>query len=212
LLQEFFGGGLLKFGLNPYGEPHFRVVWGPSRTYIVGGFFVKSGKCEYQRLVKYGKDPKWILERWRPASIYGNPAKWEADTLTPDGFLGLGPFPHRGEYESCMTFTTGKGAQGHVPLEPGMVEMAARAVWLGRNCTYSDIRRVHEDEELKKEREQDERFDEMWDEQQLTREGLSIGAGGAFNKQAEIDDYARRIERANAFVDARKFRNGFKQR
>lgn len=203
--------GLRKFGLNPYGQPNFRVVWGPSRWYIAGGYWADVGRSEYRKLPKYGLDPKWVLERWRPASVYGNPWSWEHDTVTPDGFLGVGPFPVHGEYENVTTFSTEKGEQGYVPLEPGLVELTARLCWMGRIATYSDLKRMHEDEELRKEREQDGNFDAMWEEKQLSRPGLTIGAAGAFNKQQEIDDYARRIERAGAFVDARRFKAGFRQ-
>lgn len=202
---------LEKFGRNPYGQWNFRVIWGPSRTHLIGGFWEDNGHHEYRRRVKYSLDPKWVLERWRPAPIYGDPRAWESQTLTPDGFLGLGPFPAHGEYECIQAFSTGKGIQGYVPLEPGLIELTARAVVMGKINTYWDIRRTLHDEELKKERFQDEKFDQMWDEAQLSRPGLSIGPGGAFNKQAEIDDYARRIERVGAFVDARRFRPGFRQ-
>lgn len=203
---------LEKFGLNPYGQPNFRVVWGPSRQRIIGGYWEDNQKSEYRARVKYSLDPKWVLERWRPASIYGDPFRWDRDTSTQDGFLAIGPFPVHGEYESIVVFSTGKGFEGYVPLEPGMIEMTARLVWMGRVQSYSNIYEIHKQEELAKEREQDSNFDQMWNEAQLSRPGLSIGAGGAFNKQAEIDDYARRIEKAGAFVDQRRFRAGFSQK
>jgi hypothetical protein len=202
---------LEKFGRNPFGAPNFRVVWGPSRMYIVGGYWEDSGKREYRLVNKYSLDSKWVLERWRPPYIYGSPELWNMQTVQADGFLGLGPFPVHGEYESICPFSTGKGISGYVPLEPGLIEMTARAVWAGRINTYSDIRRNHEDGALAKERDHDRNFDDMWQDKQLTRTGLSIGAGGAFNKQQEIDDYVRKLERNQAFVDARRFQQGFRQ-
>lgn len=177
----------------------------------MGGFWQDTGNSEYRLRPRYGFDPKWILERWRPAAIFGTPDSWDQQTITPDGFYSIGPFPAHGRFESCGPFSTGKGISGYVPLEPGMVELTARAVWMGRINSYGDIREVLMRQELAKERAQDETFDLMWDEQQLTRPNLTIGAGGAFDKQKEIDDYARKIERANAFVDARQFRRGFRQ-
>jgi hypothetical protein len=202
---------LKKFGLNPYGQPNFRVVWGPSRQKLIGGFWEDNGHHEYRRTVKYSLDPKWVLERWRPASIYGDPKTWETQTTTPDGFFGIGPFPAHGEYESVQAFSTGRGISGYVPLEPGLIEITARAVVMGRINSYSDIRTVLETEELAKDRAHDQKIDDIWAEAQLSRPGLSIGPGGAFNKQAEIDDYARRIERSKAYVNARKFKPGLKQ-
>jgi hypothetical protein len=210
--------GLDKFGLNPYGERNFRVIWAPSRTRIIGGFWEDTAHHEYRRLPKYGTSPHWILERWRPAAMYGTPQAWDREYVTPDGFYAVGPFPVHGEFESCEVFQlkdengrSVKGWAGFVPLEPGLVELAARAVWMGRINSYSDIRIAVRDEELRKERESDRRFDENWKEHQSLHSGLTIGRGGFVNRAQEIEDYARRIQRAQAFIDGRKFRRGFEQ-
>jgi hypothetical protein len=210
--------GLEKFGLNPYGQPNFRVVWAPSRTRIIGGFWEDTAQHEYRRKPKYGVSPRWILERWRPAAMYGTPEAWEREYITPDGFYAVGPFPVHGEYESCEVFQAKdeqgkavKGWAGFVPLEPGLVELTARAVWMGRINSYSDIRIAVRDEELRKERESDRRFDQNWDEKQTLHDGLSIGRYGFVNRAAEIDDMARRIERVGAYVRGDRFRKGFKQ-
>jgi hypothetical protein len=47
---------------------------------------------------------------------------------------------------------------------------------------------------------------------QASREGLTIGRYGSVNKAQEIEDMARRIERVGAFLNARKFKPGFKQK
>jgi hypothetical protein len=154
------------------------------------------------------------------ASRYGNPEAWERNTVTADGFYSCGPFPVHGEYESCEVFQLKdqdgkpiKGWDGFVPLEPGLVELAARAVWMGRVNSYSDIRIALRDEELEKERRKDQLFDERWAEQQATREGLTIGYGGrSVNKAQEIEDMARKIERVGAYINANKFRAGFRQK
>lgn len=210
--------GLDKFGLNPYGERNFRVVWAPSRSRIIGGFWADTAHHEYRRVPKYGVNPRWILERWRPSTMYGTPDAWDRLYVTPDGFYAVGPFPVHGEFESCEVFQAKdeagrplKGWAGFVPLEPGMVELTARAVWMGRINSYSDIRTAVRDEELKKEREKDRRFDQQWDERQTLHSGLTMGRGGFVNRAAEIEDMARRIERVGAFLSGKRFRKGFKQ-
>lgn len=211
--------GLEKFGRNQYGQPIFRVIYGPSRTRIIGGFWEDKHVHEYRRLPKYGLTPRWIMERYLPASRYGSPEQWQREYVTSDGFFAIGPFPVHGEYESCEVFQAKdergkpiKGWGGFVPLEPGLVELTARAVWMGRINSYSDIRIAHRDEELRKERESDQRFDENWKERQATREGLTMGRGGFVNKAAEIEDYARRIQRAQAWIDRKDFQPGFSQK
>lgn len=204
---------LKKFGMNRYGQPNYRVIFGPSRTYIVGGRWEDTGKSEYRRRLRYGIDPKWVLEKWRPAPIYGLPELWEMNQVTPDGFYAIGPFPARGDYECVMKFSIEKGPSGYVPLEPGMIEMAARLNWMGRVESYTDLRKLHEDELLQKERAQDEALDLAWEEKQHThRGGLAIGAHAKYNHAEEIEDYARRIEKAGAFVNAQDFQGGFGQK
>lgn len=185
---------------------------------IIGGFWEDNGKIEYRLMPQYGNNPRWIMERWRGPSIYGTPWAWNEQTLTPEGLLGIGPFPHRGRFEHIATFGLSdsherpiKGWAGYVPLEAGLVELMARYTWMGRTMTYWQLKREMEDALIAKEREHDRKFDEMWDDRQLTRPGLSLGPGGSFNKQDAIDDYARKIEKSGAFVDARRFRPGFRQ-
>lgn len=201
-----------RFGVNPYGEPHFRMVWGPARTYIIGGLW-PDGKIEYRRVPKYGSDQKWILERWRAAVHYGTPEQWASDTMTPEGMFAIGPFPVYGEYESCEVFSTGKGPLGYVPLESGLIEMAARAVLMGQQRSYWDIRQNLADEYHAKEQEANANFDATWEERQHAHKGgLVIGAHAKYNQQEEIEDYERRILKAKAWIDASRFRPGFDQR
>jgi hypothetical protein len=218
LAPEWATAGLFKFGVNRYGQPNFRVVWSPSRTRIIGGFWQDNGRHEYRRVPKYGTQPRWVLERFRPASMYGTPRQWDLDTITADGFYAVGPFPSHGEYECCEVFQAKghdgkpiKGWAGFVPLEAGLIELTARAVWMGRINSYSDIRITLRDEELAKERRQDQRMDEIWaDRQHQHKGGLTIGAHGSYNHQAEIDEYVRKLEKIGG-IHRGSFREGFNQ-
>lgn len=92
-----------RFGLNPFGEPEFRIVFAPSRRYLVCGEW-PDGSNYAQWVVKH-KNLKnvWIMERWVSAETYAgcSPDAWNAG-----GGLILGPYPSRGEYELCWTFDT----------------------------------------------------------------------------------------------------------
>lgn len=96
-------------GLNTYGEPNYRAVWGQSRLDWIGGKwedFDDNGilvreAIEVRRVPKYACD-RWIIERWMPAEFYGGPALWELQTFEQvDGEIipALGPYPSRGDYE-----------------------------------------------------------------------------------------------------------------
>lgn len=41
----------------------------------------------------------WIIEKWKPAATWGNPADWYGYTF--QGECAIGEFPHYGEYELC---------------------------------------------------------------------------------------------------------------
>ena len=60
------------------------------------------------RLVKrYPYHEGWMLQHWDPASMYGDRAWWEAQTVPnhPD-LMTLGPFPERGRYEQTVAWMT----------------------------------------------------------------------------------------------------------
>ncbi|MBU6231675.1 hypothetical protein KGP36_03320 [Patescibacteria group bacterium] len=103
-----------KGGLNPYGEPNFRVVWGGSRTYQVGGMFkhvvyvtdpsgnkrgVVTEIAEVRTLLKYNPH-RWHMERWRGPEYYGTREEWYRNTWDEVAQLHtMGDYPSRGDYE-----------------------------------------------------------------------------------------------------------------
>lgn len=118
-------------GLNPYGEPNYRAVWGQSRLDWIGGKWEDYDECgrlvrevyEVRRVPKYAVD-RWIIEIWVPPEKYGPPALWEMQTFeTVDGRIipALGPYPSRGDYEESFRLEDNSGK--FVQLTP----MIARA-------------------------------------------------------------------------------------
>lgn len=122
---KLWGGRSLKsFGLNPYNEPLFRVVWGPSRLILIGAAWqdhigpiptdqeiaaagkdtsLLSVKEEFRWVPKYPE--VWVLERWlTPVQYGGPPAVWDRDERESE--VKFGPYPNRGEYEECYQFQT----------------------------------------------------------------------------------------------------------
>ena len=204
---------LKKYGLNPYGEPIFRISFLPARFYLVGGYWEQEDELTYKQAAKYGiRENKWMMERWIPASTYGSPETWEKQTMTPEGFLGVGPFPCYGEYECASIFSTGRGPEGYVPLEPGMVDLQARCIWIGKSLTVWDIRNSIKSEEEMKEARQDEQFDRMWEDVQLTRKGMTIGSGISYNPAAQQEEYKKRLlKHRKSWVPKQNFDKGFRQ-
>jgi len=204
---------LSKYGQNLLGENLLRLVWLPSRCYWVGGWWEIENEFGYKRMPKYGiKNQRWAIEKWLPPASYGSPQTWERQTLTPEGYLGVGPFPAYGEYESTAVFSVGAGPQGFVPLEPGTVDLQARLIHNGRSRSIWDIRNALRDEQEVKTLQADREFNEMWDSVQHSRKGITIGPSGHYSEENAINEYKMRLlAQKDSWVDQKNFQKGFAQ-
>jgi hypothetical protein len=72
-------------GINPYGEPNFKIVWG--ETYVT-----RTGFGD-MRLFPI---PAWVLLKWEPPEKWGSPDSWD--------YEALGAYPHRGMYNPVQPF------------------------------------------------------------------------------------------------------------
>lgn len=92
-------------GINRYGDPNFRAVWGGSRTQKVGGRFtdVLDGKVfevvAVRELLKYHPF-RWHLEKWIAPEKYGSCEQWYQSTWNDvDQIHTCDSYPERGDYE-----------------------------------------------------------------------------------------------------------------
>jgi len=146
-------------GLNLYGRPNFRVVWGWSRLTWIGGKWtdrdphgnVVREVVELRRVPKYLPHDRWHLERWLPPALYGPPERWYAHTVEHENGISipaLGPYPREGEYEHCLTL---EGPRGEfLPLSAAAVEWLVRAIEFSRALPPGQRRRALADREAKK--------------------------------------------------------------
>jgi hypothetical protein len=104
-------------GLNPFGRPNFRVIWGSNRFHTVGGMFKKiipvkddagiesfivTQVAEMRQLLKY-MPFRWWLERWCGPEVYGDREEWYRNTFDEESQLHvLGDYPTEGDYESVF--------------------------------------------------------------------------------------------------------------
>lgn len=128
-------------GLNRFGEPNFRAVWGWSRLAWIGGKWTDTDAngnvtrvtVELRQAPKYIPFNRWHIERWTPPESYGSPKQWYAQTIEREGGIAipaLGPYPRRGDYEHCFTL---QGPRGEfLPLSPSVCEFVVRAVEFAR--------------------------------------------------------------------------------
>lgn len=128
-------------GLNRFGEPNFRVVWGWSRLTWIGGKWTDTDAhgnvtreiVELREVPKYLPLDRWHIERWMPPESYGSPQQWHTETIERNDGVSipaLGPYPRRGEYEHCFTL---QGSHGEfLALSPSVCEAVVRAVEFAR--------------------------------------------------------------------------------
>jgi hypothetical protein len=85
-------------GLNPFGRPNFRLVWGESATNTIWGQ-MEDGSCGQHVKLRYGGIPRWNLEMWKPAEMFGSPEQWYAESYDPiTGYHVCGDYPFQGDY------------------------------------------------------------------------------------------------------------------
>jgi hypothetical protein len=143
-------------GLNRFGEPMFRVVWGWSRLSLFGGKWEawdldKAGRVvgtmpfsvtyEYRRLPKYEPWFCWHVEKWMPPEHFGTREAWYRKHWTVEdgrGFLELGPYPHRGEYEQCFPVIDPSNPKIPVVLTPTLVEHLVHAIRYSQQLVAKD--------------------------------------------------------------------------
>src|SRR5579859_1553910 len=169
-------------GVNRYGEPMFRVVWGYNRIVPMTGEWQEWEKCaavltdkltghtetrEFIRLVssvvETRQEPKylpancWHLEKWCPPEDYGSPDLWRKQGEEVVQGLTVdtaGEFPHRGEYELVMPLTTDFTNDGKpLPLVPALVGELARMVRAGVERFSLMQRKAAIEQRLKREEE-----------------------------------------------------------
>jgi hypothetical protein len=150
-------------GLNPFGEPNFRVVWGYNRIVPITGEWqefeqfvatlrdkvtgyaesrpvtrLKRSVIETRYLPKYLPANCWHLEMWRPPEEYGTPEEWRKHG--EEVIQGLtvdtsGPYPSRREYELCYPLTSDGTSQGEtIPLVMDVVADIVRMIKYGRQA------------------------------------------------------------------------------
>lgn len=152
-------------GINRFGEPNYRAVWGWNRLAWIGGKFEEHDPATgslLREIVELRQEPKypavnrWHIERWVPPEAYGSPRLWYAQTVECESGVSipaLGPYPSRGEYEHCFTL---EGPHGEfLQLTPTNAEHIARAIEFSRNLPRSSKRRSMDERDRREDRAYD---------------------------------------------------------
>ena len=84
-------------GTNQYGDPLFKLVWGPDERFTTGGYFAKDGFVGYRQVPLC--EPCWAIVMWEPAETFGTVERWYRDYRDEQtGLCDLGQYPYDGRY------------------------------------------------------------------------------------------------------------------
>jgi hypothetical protein len=153
---QHFPTDMKRYGLNPYGEPIWRVVWGESVFYQAG-----TPGGDLQWLPTYGI-PVWVLEKWLPAEKFaGTRQQWELDERASG--IRLGTYPSQGEYATSFLFM-----EGAKPYEPtaGAIEKVINLIRAGESLSFIQKRAALQAEVDRKREAQEKRGIEIYKESQ----------------------------------------------
>ena len=127
-------------GLNPYGQPNFKIIWGMGGErdclFRAGGEWAGNGQVTrrgYRDLLLSG-DPAWVLIQWQPGEKYGSAQSYYVNNYDEStGLQTLGEYPYRGRYEIVMPFiwkgiVNGKLKVEAMPLSSLLVDLVVPVI------------------------------------------------------------------------------------
>lgn len=166
-------------GLNPFGDPLYRIVWGWSQLAWVGGLcdrYTDDGRTWLGQLFgeflepKYsylgGQCERWILEKWIPAEMYGPRELWEDQAREIEGYeevQALGPYPSRGDYELSTVLSDAKKG-GFMQLDSSFIEDLIGLAERSRDIDAAKRRQLREEEAERSEAAFKKDVGEVWDD------------------------------------------------
>jgi hypothetical protein len=181
-----------RFGKNKVGNNLYRVVYAPSRLYLVGKRWEDTGAAEYRFMPLY-KAKGWILERWLSAFEYCKMGPDRYDIEYRDPITGLyitGPYPQQGEYDMCWDFEKTEPTQGYACRVIAMIEA-------GRLRSYNENLVANREHMAKQEKAREDRaFAEIQNEMP-TFQGQVLSAPST-NGRSGIRQFKTRPDRIAA--------------
>jgi hypothetical protein len=151
--------GMSRFGMNPFHQPLFRMVYAPSVKKMIFGTDTKGVTGGHIRPAYRRLGEVWILEKWISGqqSCQMTPQEYEnfGARCPQSGLLIEGPYPVTGVYEHVWTFDADT-LQGGIE---GALDKIIALVNKGAGRSYEEIKAANKEFDAKEEkRAADERF------------------------------------------------------
>lgn len=87
------------FGVNRFGEPLFRFIWGQTETETM-----LTPQGYYEPILLGHNQPCWILQQWDAPELYGPPEVFYYLNTDLDTGLPVMAYPEFGRYRDVITF------------------------------------------------------------------------------------------------------------
>jgi hypothetical protein len=154
-------------GLNRYGLPNFRIVWGQSWTVRRGGTWEQDDGTYfrgYRDVLEDGR-PCWILKKWNPPEVYGTPAIWFIENYEAStGLQILGDYPWRGQYETVQPFVwrgmvNGRMVVERMPLNSMILNMVVPIILKCKEVSFLQKKAAIQEMDERKKRAEDSVFE-----------------------------------------------------
>jgi len=148
---------LRSHGLNPHGQPLYRVIWADTRKSKV----IHRGKVHILPRYFHGDENNaaghWVLEKWAPAEIIIGMTHEQYDAfLASTKDPAAEEYPSTGDYELSYVF------EGNVD-EVFLQKQLSMHEFRHRKMNLTDRKLEMEAAEDKKEKVADEKFDELYE-------------------------------------------------
>jgi hypothetical protein len=141
------------FGLNPFGGPNYKFVWGASEFIRMGNAWTRRDRFGIEHTVVGYREkylchgmPCWNLLRWKSGLQYGTPELWYLNTFDKaTGLFMLGEYPWKGRYEILQPFYSrefrnGKLVIEHMPLSHILIDKIIPIIEHARKMTTEEQR------------------------------------------------------------------------
>lgn len=195
-------------GLNPFGGPNFRLVWGGSATKTIYGQMF-NGKCGQHILLKYPYKPAWHFEEWKPGDFFCSPERWYIETFDQStGMHTMGDYPFQGDYVCRVPMYEKESINGKFvvtpwPLSFETLELLVPAIWAARDISDKE-KKMYLESERDKEREAS--LDVMRD---AYTDGSPAFGGRDFDKSVNRERMLKELTAQKFAVSAEEIRKKF---
>jgi hypothetical protein len=123
-------------GLNRFGGPNFKIIWGQTET------IRRAGIDGYIDVLVGFEEACWILQQWKAPEVYGTPTSYFIENYDPaTGLQMLGDYPWQGRYETIQPFRwagliNGRMVKEAMPLNSLIIDLVIPIIKQCEHVSY----------------------------------------------------------------------------